>query len=317
MQRYIDNNLLSGISSAVLSRPRSRRRQLRRLGRQGGADAAARRPYLSRLLQHQADHLLRGAAAVRGRQARARRSDRAIHSAIRQSKGLASRRNIARRHRAGEELDHHPPVAQPQFRAELWLLRSRHRHLQGAQRARRAQSHDDAGRDGRRAGRHAADLSSGHVVGIFARDRCDGAAGRGHQRPDASTSSSRRAFSIRSAWSIPASSCRRRITAASSRYYAGADMMAPMKPGLTRTDNSPFPGAYLRPIPRLSGGGGLVSTMPDMVALIRSLLPGGRDAAEARNDRADDDQPVAGGPVDPLCHCWANSRARRTDLPAA
>ena len=58
-------------------------------------------------------------------------------------------------------------------------------------------------------------------------------------------------------------------------YYAGADIMAPMKPGLTRTDNSPFPGAYLKPIPRLSGGGGLVSTMPDMVALIRSLLPGG------------------------------------------
>jgi CubicO group peptidase (beta-lactamase class C family) len=59
-------------------------------------------------------------------------------------------------------------------------------------------------------------------------------------------------------------------------YYAGADIMAPMKPGLTRIDNSPFPGAYLHPITRLSGGGGLVTTMPDMVALIRSLLPGGR-----------------------------------------
>jgi len=59
-------------------------------------------------------------------------------------------------------------------------------------------------------------------------------------------------------------------------YYAGADMMEPMKPGLTRTDNAPFPGAYLHPIARLNGGGGLVSTMPDMVALIRSLLPGGK-----------------------------------------
>ncbi|SHH45461.1 CubicO group peptidase, beta-lactamase class C family [Bradyrhizobium erythrophlei] len=58
-------------------------------------------------------------------------------------------------------------------------------------------------------------------------------------------------------------------------YYAGADMVDPMKPGLTRTDNAPYPGAYLRPIPRLNGGGGLVSTLPDMVALIRSLLPGG------------------------------------------
>ena len=58
-------------------------------------------------------------------------------------------------------------------------------------------------------------------------------------------------------------------------YYAGADLMEPMKPGLTRTDDAPFPGAYLRPIARLNGGGGLVSTLPDMVALIRSLLPGG------------------------------------------
>ena len=58
-------------------------------------------------------------------------------------------------------------------------------------------------------------------------------------------------------------------------YYAGADLMEPMKPGLTRTDNAPFPGAYLRPVARLSGGGGLVSTLHDMVALIRSLLPGG------------------------------------------
>jgi CubicO group peptidase (beta-lactamase class C family) len=58
-------------------------------------------------------------------------------------------------------------------------------------------------------------------------------------------------------------------------YYAGADLMDPMKPGLMRTDDSPYPGAYLRPVPRLSGGGGLVSTLPNMVALIRSLLPGG------------------------------------------
>jgi CubicO group peptidase (beta-lactamase class C family) len=48
-----------------------------------------------------------------------------------------------------------------------------------------------------------------------------------------------------------------------------------MKPGLTRTDNAPYPGAYLRAAPMLSGGGGLVSTLPDMVALVRSLLPGG------------------------------------------
>ena len=58
-------------------------------------------------------------------------------------------------------------------------------------------------------------------------------------------------------------------------YYAGADLVNPLLPGLTRTDDAPYPGAYLRPVPKLSGGGGLVSTLPDMLALVRSLLPGG------------------------------------------
>lgn len=64
---------------------------------------------------------------------------------------------------------------------------------------------------------------------------------------------------------------RGRLTA----YYRGADPVNPMKPGLTRIDRSPYPGAYLNEVPRLSGGGGLVSSLPDMVALLRSLLPGG------------------------------------------
>jgi CubicO group peptidase (beta-lactamase class C family) len=64
---------------------------------------------------------------------------------------------------------------------------------------------------------------------------------------------------------------RHRFTA----YYSGADLSDPMKPGLTRADHLPYPQAYLRPVPKLSGGGGLVSTLPDMVALLRSLLPGG------------------------------------------
>ena len=58
-------------------------------------------------------------------------------------------------------------------------------------------------------------------------------------------------------------------------YYAGADLLDPMKPGLTRADDAPYPGAYVKPVPRLSGGGGLVSSLHDMIALIRSLLPGG------------------------------------------
>jgi CubicO group peptidase (beta-lactamase class C family) len=57
-------------------------------------------------------------------------------------------------------------------------------------------------------------------------------------------------------------------------YYTGADLLDPTKPGLFRIDDKPYPQAYLRPFPRLSGGGGLVTTMPDMLALVRALLPG-------------------------------------------
>lgn len=58
-------------------------------------------------------------------------------------------------------------------------------------------------------------------------------------------------------------------------YYAGADVLDPMKPGLTHADDAPYPQAYLKPVPRLSAGGGLVSSLHDMIALMRSLLPGG------------------------------------------
>lgn len=58
-------------------------------------------------------------------------------------------------------------------------------------------------------------------------------------------------------------------------YYAGASLTRPMEPGLTRTDDAPWPGAYRKPVARLSGGGGLVSSLPDMITLIRSLIPGG------------------------------------------
>ena len=56
-------------------------------------------------------------------------------------------------------------------------------------------------------------------------------------------------------------------------FYVGADLFNPYKPGLTRKDNYPYPGAYLHEPPWQSGGGGLVSTLPDMVALLRALLP--------------------------------------------
>src|SRR5215467_5713607 len=72
-----------------------------------------------------------------------------------------------------------------------------------------------------------------------------------------------RAFCARLAWWIPDLWCQ--IAIVSSLIM----------PGLTRIDNAPYRDAYLRPFPRQSGGSGLVSTLPDMVALIRSLLPGG------------------------------------------
>ena len=57
-------------------------------------------------------------------------------------------------------------------------------------------------------------------------------------------------------------------------YYRGADVLDPMKPGLRRIDDLPYPQAYRKPVARLSGGGGLVTTLPDMLALVRALLPG-------------------------------------------
>ena len=94
-------------------------------------------------------------------------------------------------------------------------------------------------------------------------------------------------------------------------YYAGADLMEPMKPGLTRTDNAPFPGAYLRPDcaaqwRRRTGFNaarhGRVDPKP---AAWR------QDPAQAGDDCADDDQPVARRPVDPLC---PDGRTARQDL---
>ena len=75
--------------------------------------------------------------------------------------------------------------------------------------------------------------------------------------------------------------------------YAGADWKDPSSAGLHRVDDQPWPGAYLKPPVRESGGGGLVSTLDDMVRLVQSLQPGGplllqpdTVAAMARNQLA-------------------------------
>jgi len=57
--------------------------------------------------------------------------------------------------------------------------------------------------------------------------------------------------------------------------YIGTDLADPLKPGLRRAEHLLAPQAHLRSVPRLSGGGGLVSSLADMIALVRSLLPGG------------------------------------------
>ena len=57
--------------------------------------------------------------------------------------------------------------------------------------------------------------------------------------------------------------------------YVGTSLADPTRPGLLRADDKPYPGAYLRRLPREAGGGGLVSTLADSIRLAQSLMPGG------------------------------------------
>jgi CubicO group peptidase (beta-lactamase class C family) len=54
--------------------------------------------------------------------------------------------------------------------------------------------------------------------------------------------------------------------------YVG-DTLQPMKPGLARLDTTPWPEAYLKPVPLQSGAGGSFTTQADMLALVKQLLP--------------------------------------------
>jgi CubicO group peptidase (beta-lactamase class C family) len=64
---------------------------------------------------------------------------------------------------------------------------------------------------------------------------------------------------------------RERFTA----LYGAADAARPLGRGLARLHDTPYAGAYERPFARLSGNGGLFTTLADMLALLRALLPGG------------------------------------------
>jgi CubicO group peptidase (beta-lactamase class C family) len=57
--------------------------------------------------------------------------------------------------------------------------------------------------------------------------------------------------------------------------YIGVEPMDPSRPGLKRLEDKPYPGWYQQPPVRESGGAGLVSTLPDTVRLLQSLMPGG------------------------------------------
>ncbi len=61
--------------------------------------------------------------------------------------------------------------------------------------------------------------------------------------------------------------------------YAG-DPAEPMRPGLRRLDDTPWPGAWQQPVPRQSGAGGLFTTLADMLALLDALRPGGTPLLE-------------------------------------
>jgi len=82
-----------------------------------------------------------------------------------------------------------------------------------------------------------------------------------------------------------------------------------MKPGVTRLDNAPYPGAYLRPLRTpFNGGGGLVpSTFARHGGLIRSLRRRPHPA-HARNIAAEITNQLPYGQWNRFCHDRANSR---------
>ena len=55
----------------------------------------------------------------------------------------------------------------------------------------------------------------------------------------------------------------------------GLEAGDPAAPATRLLTDSPYPGAFLVPKPRQGGAGGLVTTLPDWLALMRALLPGG------------------------------------------
>jgi CubicO group peptidase (beta-lactamase class C family) len=57
-----------------------------------------------------------------------------------------------------------------------------------------------------------------------------------------------------------------------ANLYMGHAMNA-TKPGLRRLDNTPWPDAFIKPVPRQAASSGLVTTQADLLALLAQLLP--------------------------------------------
>ena len=275
MQRYIDNNLLSGISWAVMVG-----RDLVDVNCVGWADKEAQTPlrtdHIFRVFSN--TKLVTSCAALLLFEEGKFKLDDPIEKFIPQlgnRKVLRPGATSLDDTEPAKKLDHHPSTAEPQLRSELRLFRSGHAIFKALNER----------------GVHDPRTTLATMVDVLAGLPLIYHPGTSWEYSLATDVVARlvevisgQSFDkfiqarildplgmVDTGFVVPEKDQGRLVA-----YYAGADLMEPMKPGLTRTDNAPFPGAYLRPIARLSGGGGLVSTLPDMVALIRSLLPGGK-----------------------------------------
>jgi CubicO group peptidase (beta-lactamase class C family) len=63
--------------------------------------------------------------------------------------------------------------------------------------------------------------------------------------------------------------------------YVG-DLAAPTRPGLKRAEDMLGPDAFLKPVPRLNPGGGLVTSLDDYTALLRAMLSEGGKVLRAQ-----------------------------------
>lgn len=70
-----------------------------------------------------------------------------------------------------------------------------------------------------------------------------------------------------------------------TKIYLGADMLEPMKPGLSESPGL-FAADYSKTPIRHSGGGGMVGTIEDIVLWMRSFLPGGHALLKPETIRA-------------------------------